>query len=75
MMAFLEGTKRSTLFEILVSIDGVNYTEVYRGQSSGTSEELEDFPVNATGRYIKLSCHGNTLNTWNSILEVVTIAK
>ncbi|MBE7049495.1 MAG: hypothetical protein E7394_01845 [Ruminococcaceae bacterium] len=75
MMAFLEGNLRSTMFEILVSNDGINYTEVYRGQSSGESTELEDFPVNASGRYVKLSCHGNTLNTWNSILEVVTIAK
>lgn len=75
MMAFLEGNLRSTKFEILVSDDGVNYTEVYAGQSSGTTLELEEFPVNAPARFIKLSCHGNTLNTWNSITEVITLVE
>lgn len=75
MMSFLEGNKRITKFEILVSNDGVNYTEAYRGQSGGLTTELEEFPVNASGRYVKLSCHGNTLNNWNSISELITLVK
>ena len=75
MMSFLEGNKRITKFEILVSNDGANYTECYRGQSGGITTELEEFPVNASGRYVKLSCHGNTLNKWNSITELITLVK
>lgn len=75
MIAFLEGDRRSTIFEILVSNNGEDFTEAYKGQSSGTSTELEEFPVGVSGRYVKLSCHGNTLSKWNSILEVVTLSK
>ncbi|MBE7050572.1 MAG: hypothetical protein E7394_07400 [Ruminococcaceae bacterium] len=75
MMAFLEGTLRQTKFEILVSEDGVNYTQAFSGMSSGTTDDLESFNVNSKARFIKLMCHGNTLNKWNSIIEIVTIKK
>ncbi len=75
MIATLEGDLRSLEFEILVSDDGINYTEVYKGKASGTTTKIEPFPVNASGRYIKLYCHGNNLNTWNSITEIIALKK
>lgn len=70
-MAFFNGHQRATIFDILVSTDKENWTEVYTGQSSGDSLELESFtfpPVQA--RYLRIEGHGNTVNDWNSITEV-----
>ncbi|MBR5506550.1 MAG: discoidin domain-containing protein [Clostridia bacterium] len=75
MIAFMEGNLRKEKFEILVSDDGLEFKEVFKGESSGTTLEVEAFPVNASGRYIKLYCHGNNLNAWNSILEVIALKK
>ncbi len=75
MIAFLEGDLRREKFEILVSDDGIEFKEVFKGESSGATAELEPFLVNASGRYVKVYCHGNNLNKWNSILEIVALEK
>ena len=70
-IAFFSGDVRSTIFDIQVSEDSVNWTEVFSGQSSGTTTSQESFDfTDLSGRYIRLDCHGNTSNDWNSITEV-----
>lgn len=70
-MAFYNGHQRATVFDILLSSDGINWTEVYSGQSSGTTQELETFGFEPRmTRYIRIVGYGNTVNEWNSISEV-----
>src|SRR6059036_154790 len=59
-------------FDIQVSQDTVTWTTVFSGQSSGQTTQFEtySFPT-ASGRYVRIVGHGNSLNAWNSITEVV----
>ncbi len=73
-IAWLKGDKRQSNFEIEVSLDGTNWTSVYAGQSSGTTAGLESYSFGDTpGRYVRIVGHGNSANSWNSILEVELI--
>lgn len=71
MMAFHSGDKRQTYVDIEFSTDGVNYTKVYAGASSGTSTLLETFPASGSARYVRVRGHGNSINLWNSITELI----
>lgn len=77
LMSFYSGDKRSTIFEIEVSADGENWREAWAGQSSGETAELEQFMLeNADGvRHIRVNCHGNTSNDYNSITETIVVKK
>ena len=75
VMGFLEGDLRSTSFDILISNDGKNYTKVQSHKSSGKTLDLEEFAMGASARYVKFVFYGNTLNSWNSINELITIGK
>ena len=58
---------------ILVSEDGVNYTEVTKTEASGETLELQKFPLNTKGRYVKVLFHGNQevgKEQWNNITEI-----
>ena len=72
-MAFHSGTKRQTYIDIEVSTDGINYTQIFTGASSGTSDQLEPFPANCKARYVKVRGHGTSIagNYWNSIREII----
>lgn len=62
---------RKQYFEILVSTDGINYTRVYTGESSGTTIDKEIFPITPSKcRYVKIDCNGTSVGTWNSLTEV-----
>ncbi|HGY89801.1 MAG TPA: DUF1565 domain-containing protein [Planctomycetes bacterium] len=72
-IAFYHGDQRIATFDVEVSYDGVNWTQVASGvQSSGQSLALETFmlPPGALGRFLRIVGHGNTLNGWNSYTEV-----
>ncbi|MDF2922194.1 MAG: type protein [Paenibacillaceae bacterium] len=70
-IAFYNGDRRSTLFDIEASADGTVWTQVYSGQSSGTTSGYESFAFGQTeARYIRIVGYGNTSNSWNSISEV-----
>ena len=61
---------RQQYFDVLVSEDGENYTQVYSGESSGTTLEEEIFPIPETrGRYVKIYCKGTSVGNWNSLTE------
>ena len=71
-IAWYQGATRTSDFGISVSTDGSSWTSVYSGRSSGTSTELEQHsfsPVAAC--YVRIDCHGNSVNNWNSITEVL----
>lgn len=71
-IAFYKGDARRALFDVLVSTDGISWTNAATGlQSSGTSLNFESF--NFTGRtakYVRILGHGNNVNEWNSYAEV-----
>ena len=80
-VAFWKASSRKQNLKIEVSADGVNFEQVFSGQSSYTTDTLEPFTFTKRAvKAVKITCNGNTstdagANKWNSILEVVTIAK
>jgi hypothetical protein len=71
-IAFYKGDTRNSVFDVLVSTDGVNWTNAATGlQSSGTSLNFESFTFTGkTAKYVRILGHGNNLNAWNSYAEV-----
>ncbi|GIP38684.1 hypothetical protein J31TS4_19640 [Paenibacillus sp. J31TS4] len=69
-IAWFRGDVRTTSFEIFVSADDANWTQVYSGTSSGTTQQLETYGVDGvTARFVKIVGHGNSVNAFNSITE------
>lgn len=72
-IAFFDGDKRITTFDILTSVDGVIWYTIFEGMTnSGTTLEKEfyEFPVSMDLKKIRIVGYGNTINNWNSITEV-----
>jgi len=71
-LAFFKGDKRQAKFEIRGSRDLTDWEPLFEGQSSGKTNELEEFRFEkpATVRYLYFIGHGNTTNQWNSVLEM-----
>jgi hypothetical protein len=71
-VAFQNGDTRSTIFDIQVSNDGLNWTTVLdHVSSSGTSLQPEIFsfdPVSA--QYIRIIGHGNSIDDETGITEI-----
>ena len=59
-LAFWKGAERTYSYEILVSEDGENFTEVLSGESSGKSEEIEVMLLeeSVSARYVKYIGYG-----------------
>ena len=74
-IAFYLGDQRRAYFDLNVSSDNLNWTQVYTGTNSGTTTNLERYPF--TGRwcrYVRIVGHGNNTSDWNSITEVQVLA-
>ncbi|MDF2922432.1 MAG: hypothetical protein K0R57_1346 [Paenibacillaceae bacterium] len=70
-IAHHQGQVRRALFKIEGSLDGASWTELFSGQSSGASSELEYYPVQEMQvKYIRITGYGNSVNKWNSYREV-----
>ena len=69
-MAVYLGDKRVNYFSVEVSNDGKDWKEVYKGQSSGTTTELEihTFP-SVTARYVRLVPEKSSGGSWYSTTE------
>ncbi|PTL80691.1 heparin lyase I family protein [Vitiosangium sp. GDMCC 1.1324] len=69
-IAWHEGNLRANNFALSVSSDGINYTPIYTGKSSGatTAAETYSFAARSTRR-VRITVNGNTLNDWASIAE------
>lgn len=75
-IAFYRGSVRFSNFSIEISEDGNNFTEVYTGRSSGTTNETEAYNFSAhKARYVKVVGYGNSENLWNSITAVIITSK
>jgi len=74
-IAFMSSETRRSNFEILISSDNENWEEVFKGQSVAGERGIQPYNVGGkNARYIKIMCHGNTENKWNSILEFKAFA-
>ena len=70
-IAWYRGNLRENTFTISVSNDGINFTPIFSGQSSGETTGLEQYNVPDTmGRYMRITVTDNTENDWSSITEV-----
>src|SRR3989344_5357328 len=69
-IAFYQGNIRRQNFTISVSTNGSTWKKVYSNISSGTTLGFENYKVDKTVRYLKITGYGNNLNNWSSITEV-----
>ncbi len=69
-IAWHNGTTRTNNFTVAVSPDGMTYTQVYSGRSSGTTSAAETYAFPAVAaRRVRITVNGNSLNEWASIAE------
>ncbi|WP_289659977.1 polysaccharide lyase family 7 protein [Flavobacterium panacagri] len=73
-IAWHQGDQRKSYFQIRVGDSTGSLTTVYDAKttgSSGTTTALETYTLSSpvTARYVRISCFGNSLTTWNSIAE------
>ncbi|MFP2933657.1 heparin lyase I family protein [Pyxidicoccus sp. 3LG] len=69
-IAWHSGNTRANTFTVNVSTDGINYTQVYSGRSSGTTSNAETYTFpSVSARRLRIYVNGNTLNDWASIAE------
>lgn len=67
-MSWFNGNQRISYFDIDTSLDCENWSRVYKGQSSGNSNNSEFFEFEKTkARYVRVNCHGTSAGQWNSI--------
>ena len=70
-VAWFRGTTRRAKFAVETSRDGVKFAPVWKGESSGKSDQYEPVkfaPVRC--RAVRLHFFGNSENDWNSIRRV-----
>src|SRR5438445_664979 len=73
-IAWYLGDARIASFDIQVSLDTVTWTQVFSGQSSGQTLQLESYAFPTTpSRYVRIVGHGNSTSAWNSITEVAIL--
>jgi F5/8 type C domain len=70
-IAWYRGNLRENTFTISVSNDGINFTPIFSGQSSGGTTAPESYNVpDSMGRYVRITVTDNSENNWASITEV-----
>ncbi|MCU6712289.1 discoidin domain-containing protein [Paenibacillus sp. J5C_2022] len=71
-IAFLNGSSRTSTFDIQTSADGSSFASVSSGVTSALADGLQtfDFPDTDPVRYVRIVGHGNSANLWNSYTEV-----
>ncbi len=74
-IAYFKGAQRNAYFDLERSTDGNNWQTIATGfQSSGTTLDLESFTfLEQNARYIRYVGKGNSLNAWNSLLEIQVV--
>ncbi len=71
-LAWMSGDERKSYFDIEVSTDGSSWTEVFSGENSGETIELETYSFEEIpAKYVRIIGHGNSENNWNSLTEVL----
>jgi hypothetical protein len=70
-LAWHLGDRRASRFEVSLSRDGLTYSRVFAGTSSGGTLQPERTSFTAAlARYVKITVNGNTQNTWASLTEL-----
>ena len=70
-IAWYNGNARQYHFVIATSTDGISFTNVFSGDSSGTTSSSEKYIIPATdARYVRVTINGNTENNAASIYEL-----
>ena len=70
-VSWMSATARQYTYKLEISTDGVNWTTVFDGQSSGTTKECEYTQLGGKmAKYVRYKGYGNTVNRWNSVTEV-----
>jgi len=73
---WFRGGERRQRFELAVSDDGQSWQTIFDGTSSGNTTGPEPCPAKPfTARYVRLTGHGNTINRWNSLGEIIFLAE
>lgn len=64
---------RGTIYDVLTSEDGINYTTVVEGQNTGVGNQFATTDLSGSYRYIKIVFHGNDSSDtkWTSVNEIV----
>jgi len=69
-IGWYNGNTRQYHFVIATSTDGSTFTNVFNGDSSGTSVSSEKYTIsNINARYVRVTVNGNTQNNWASIYD------
>ena len=75
-IAWYLGNTRSTRFDVRTSTDGINWTTVMSGASSGTTTAFETYGFTAvTARYVQYECYGTSIDRTNAIAETQIIGQ
>ena len=70
-IAWYSGNTRQYHFIIATSTDGNTFTNVFNGDSSGTTTSSEKYTIsNTNARYVRVTVNGNTQNNWASIYDL-----
>ena len=70
-MAFNQGSKRISRFDVQVSMDKENWETVRCAASSGATEGVEGYSFAVSNaKYVKILGYGNSVNVWNAIREI-----
>lgn len=67
-MHWYSGDSRNAYFDVEVSLDGELWQTLFSGESDGAHTSIPLGQVDA--QFIRILCYGNTLNEWNSIVDV-----
>ncbi|OEF25562.1 polysaccharide lyase family 7 protein [Vibrio rumoiensis] len=72
-VAWYNGNSRNSYFDIETSANGTDWNNVYSGGvSSGSNSGLETYDIaDSDAQYVKVIGQGNSVNTWNSMVEAV----
>ena len=75
-MAFNQGSKRISRFDVQVSMDKENWETVRCAASSGATEGVEGYSfAKAKAKYVRILGYGNSVNEWNAIREIEIYGK
>jgi hypothetical protein len=77
-LLFANSAIRKNFFDIAVSTDGIDFTTVYSGSSSGTSSAMQQFRFDpAPARYVKFIGNGNSgpFSEFTTLIELVLYEK
>ncbi len=69
-LSWMSGDARTYKYKLEISEDGVNWTTVFDGESSGTTAKCEYHNLGGKkAKFVRYTGLGNSINEWNSVTE------